>query len=291
MTDYLYPPVQQCIYCKTKTLPAGVARFTDEHIIPLAFGGSLILRQASCAACARIINQQIESPILLKEWINLRIKRDWPSRGKRRKTKRSTHVIVNNIDGTQMKIPISEYACPVPCYLFKEARIFTKEERGDDNFRWTMRIYSDEKDDATMKKKYPLWDGNYNIFTRPFIFARMLAKIGFSFAVAEYGLDNFNDNISNIVLGYNDDVLYNVGSNMDVERPLLGSSHILEMYIFHDGKSCPLLVVEIKLLAETSSPRYHVVVGDIDIKNTRHVSALRQHCAEGKIPSSALSLI
>ncbi len=85
MPNHYYSPIRECIYCGVTKLPAGVSRFTDEHVIPLALGGNLVLREASCTACARIINKQIETPVLFKEWGYLRIKRGFPSRNKNNK--------------------------------------------------------------------------------------------------------------------------------------------------------------------------------------------------------------
>ena len=39
-------------------------RFHDEHIVPLALNGALILSEASCQQCERIINREIENCLL-----------------------------------------------------------------------------------------------------------------------------------------------------------------------------------------------------------------------------------
>lgn len=45
-------PVGSCIYCGTSE-----GRLTEEHIIPKGLGGTLVLPQASCDACARVTSQ------------------------------------------------------------------------------------------------------------------------------------------------------------------------------------------------------------------------------------------
>jgi 5-methylcytosine-specific restriction endonuclease McrA len=48
--DTVLAPVSACIYCGA-TEPD--TKLTDEHIVPLSLGGTLILPKASCLACAR----------------------------------------------------------------------------------------------------------------------------------------------------------------------------------------------------------------------------------------------
>ena len=153
MPNYLYPPVGQCIYCGTTTLPAGVKRFGDEHVIPLALGGNLILREAACGKCEKIINEDVETPVLLKEWVYLRIKRNFPTRGKSKK--RPTHVTLRSRDGAALSIPIQDYSTPVPAYKFIAPRILSGAPRTDDNKHWTMDILTDHESELQMRSKYP----------------------------------------------------------------------------------------------------------------------------------------
>jgi HNH endonuclease len=67
MPNDVYPPVGRCVCCGDTTPPLG-----REHIIPFAFAGKLILPEASCKRCERIINQQIETPVSSQEWGSFR---------------------------------------------------------------------------------------------------------------------------------------------------------------------------------------------------------------------------
>jgi hypothetical protein len=156
-----------CMYCGATTLPTGIRRFTDEHIVPFALGGNLVLPEASYIACAKIINQQIETPVLLKEWVYLRIKRNFPSRNKNNKReRRKTHVTLTRHDGSPMHIGIVDYSCLVPLYKFKEARIFSGAPRGDDNLHWTMDFLSSHDDEMEMQRRFPEWNRQHKILTR-----------------------------------------------------------------------------------------------------------------------------
>jgi hypothetical protein len=55
----VYPPVGRCIYCGATNCDLG-----DEHILPQALGGNVILRSASCRACERIVGGQLEGRLL-----------------------------------------------------------------------------------------------------------------------------------------------------------------------------------------------------------------------------------
>ena len=47
----VFPPAGRCIYC-----PDGQPPFTKEHIVPRGLGGGMIIDQACCAKCQKIIN-------------------------------------------------------------------------------------------------------------------------------------------------------------------------------------------------------------------------------------------
>src|SRR5271165_2543948 len=54
-----YEPIGRCIYCGAKRYTSNdpLAKLGDEHIIPLAFGGNLLLPEASCRACEKITSR------------------------------------------------------------------------------------------------------------------------------------------------------------------------------------------------------------------------------------------
>lgn len=51
--------MNRCIYCGATDSP-----LTDEHILPDGLGGTHELLQASCEACAKLINKEFESWVL-----------------------------------------------------------------------------------------------------------------------------------------------------------------------------------------------------------------------------------
>jgi 5-methylcytosine-specific restriction endonuclease McrA len=184
MPPHRYPQVGICIYCGYH----GPLPLTDEHIIPLAFGGTLILPDASCEDCARIINREIETPVCHKEWGLFRAKHRWPTRKPR---KRPKSAVIRGDAGYHQEIAMGEYSAPVPLYRFVEARVSSGLPRGDDDVHWTVSILTNDHEEAEMQRRYPKWDRIRRFKMQPKEFARLLAKIAHAYVVAECGLSGF----------------------------------------------------------------------------------------------------
>jgi hypothetical protein len=281
MKNYYYPSLKKCIYCGTTTPPPGTHRFGDEHVIPLALGGNLIIKEASCRNCEKIINEEIESPVLPKEWIYLRIKNNFPTRKKSKN--RPTHVTLQCHDGSSIQIPISDYSAPVPLYKFTEPRILTRASRINDNMHWTMSILSSHEAKTGMRQKYPLWNGIHSIIPQPFKFARLIAKIAYCRAVSEYGLEGFTPLVLPIILGHSDDYFYTVGGSLEISPAIPGGDHVLNLAILFRPQTIAILIIEVRLFSQIDTPTYKVVVGEINLNNLQHSSVFNSHMHDGKL--------
>jgi hypothetical protein len=280
--NHLYPPIGKCIYCGETKLPVGVSRFGDEHIIPLALGGNLILQESSCRKCEKIINREIETPVCSHEWGYLRAKREFPTRNKKKRLAK-THIIVQGVDGSPMRIPVADYSAPVTMYKFGEARILSGLGPGVDDLRWTVVILTSCDEEMGMQRKYPGWDKIHRPKAQPYPFARLLAKIAYAYVVAEYGLGAFAPLVTDIILGRSDDYFYTVGGSWDIAPIIPGGDHVTNITVRGVGLSRMLIVVDIRLFSVAETPSYHVVVGEVDSKNPEHVTALEKHRLDGKI--------
>jgi hypothetical protein len=259
-------------------------RLTDEHIIPLALGGNLVLPKASCLDCAAVINKQIETPVLFKEWGYLRIKRQFPSRSKRRKgVSRREHITLTSRRGHPMRVPILDYSCPVPLYKFKEARILSGMPRGDDNYHWTMEMLSSAEEEERMLRKFPEWNRQHSFRAQPFEFARLLAKIAFSYTVAEYGLGGFTPLVHDLILGRSEDYFQTVGGTMEAQPAIPGGDHVINIKVLFRSPTQARLIVDVRLFSQIRTPAYHVVVGEIDLQNNQHATTFARHRSEGKM--------
>ena len=146
-----YAPVGQCIYCGILDVPQGMKRFHDEHIVPLALNGALILPEASCRQCERIINMQIENR-LAEEYAYFRTKYGLPTR--RPKNRKKT-VKLRSITGGWIDVPATEYTAPVPLYRFKMARILSGAPPISNSHAWTMDILGGGDKEVRLQKNIP----------------------------------------------------------------------------------------------------------------------------------------
>ncbi len=270
-----YSPVNECIYCKETTPP-----LDTEHIIPYAFGGNLLLPKASCRKCAKIINKQIETPILSHEWGALRAKHRFPTRNK---NKRRTHITVYEKDGAAKKISIKEHSTPVPLYRFKQARILSGAPRGDDNHHFTMSILTSHKEEMAMKTEVANWNQKHQFFAQPLPFARLLAKIAHGYITAELGIGTFIPLTLDLILGRTDDYSMTVGGIWDIPPPVPGGDHITDIHMLFASSVLALVIVDIRLFSAAETPCYHVVAGNINFHRPEHVRAFEKHKIGGKI--------
>jgi hypothetical protein len=96
------PPIGRCIYCGTTDGP-----LTDEHVLPRGLRGQLILYEASCSTCQRLINT-FETAVLHKTWGLARTKLDFPTYNKRGRP-RSARVDLQHWDTVVTRdIPIAD---------------------------------------------------------------------------------------------------------------------------------------------------------------------------------------
>jgi len=252
-----YAPVGTCIYCGSAIGP-----LQDEHVIAYGLGGKLILPDASCASCARItsqVEQHCLRGILLPARAHLRM----PTR---RKLPKSLPVDVE-INGmtTRHDLPIAQH----PGYLFS----FGYEppyvldgfepmgvQRGG---RINLRSLNDDQDDrlSRLQGKVHL-PANFNAD----LFARMLAKIAFSYAVGERGLGSFRPLVRDAILNPTPNDMYfvigGITGALDGEGMIRFRIEEREV-ISTTFRRRKLLIIYFQLFAEYDMPTYQVVVGEL----------------------------
>jgi hypothetical protein len=187
-------------------------------------------------------------------------------------------------------IPIKDHSTPVPIYRFSEARILSSMPAGFPEHHFIVSLLSDTDEEKAMHAKYPAWDKTHRFIARPHIFARMLAKIGYSLAVAEYGKSKttaFTPLVTDLILGISDDWTYAIGGSWEIPPPVQGGDHITMINLLVRPFDA-LIIVNIRLFSQIEMPIYHAVVGSISFKNSEHVRAFEQYRAEGKIENIPL---
>lgn len=298
MADFLYKPVGRCIYCGDAELPGGVSRFGDEHIVPLAFGGTLILPEACCKRCEKVINQEIETPVLDREWGNFRAKHGFPTRNKKRRTEKlASSVMMGTSHLSPLAIPLVGHSTPVMMYKFKEARILSGAQRGDDNRDWGIPVIMTSRDDElAMQKNYPAWDQAHKLKAEPFTFARFVAKVAHSYAIAEYAKsdpDAFAPLLTDLILGRSDDRFFAVGGSLDIAPPLRvpGGTHTFKLRVLLRSSTGQrladhaLIIIDVRFFSGIESPSYHAVAGLVRFDNQKHFATFEKKRLDGEMIS------
>jgi hypothetical protein len=122
-------------------------------------------------------------------------------------------------------------------------------------------------DPEDVLKKYDAKQMSVSVDTQPADFARMLGKIAYSYAAAELGRTAFQDVfILPAIMGTGDDVGKWVGGGPDTLPIPDGALHYLQLDATPSlNNSNALVVVHIKLFANSPTPVYSVVVGSAPI--------------------------
>ena len=259
-----YPPVGNCIYCGKNRLPnhgrRKPSRFHDEHIVPLALGGKMVLPEASCVKCERLINKQIENCVLRKELGAFRDALGSPTRNKKAQAARrakNQHAIVG-------------------FYRFGQAGVLTGQHTLHSSAVWPgleNRPAPVGRADLNPRKEDSSFAVRAEWIPRPDHFARLIAKIGYAFAVAELGLGSFTPFVQGLILGRDKDHERFVGS-LERDDPMSRalSNRTIMLTCGHDEtltRTFLIPVMDIAIIPE-ATPIYYVVAGELDLDNAQH---------------------
>jgi hypothetical protein len=245
----ILPPVGQCIYC------LATLGLTDEHIIPFSLGGNLVLPKASCKSCNKITHK-FEGAVARKVFGQFRAAYDVQTR---RPEEQPNHVKIRTKSGSLKWVPIKE----VPDMLFvpescePELQVRPSPSPWGGLGTWAIR-------DNGLKEFQELhdWDGTVWVDTHPWHFGRMLAKIGYSYAVAKLGLGTFQPLVIDIIKGKVQNLSELIGTETKHQNQDLINVHELLLYALRILEDDVLYVaVDIRLFANHNLPKYIVIVG------------------------------
>jgi hypothetical protein len=259
-----YDPIGKCIYCGAEVYSerSNIRRHPlgAEHIIAEGLGGKLELPEASCQKCEDITGRLVEGDVLLRTLKALRM--HLKIRGKSGSSKPTALPlrITNNGHDEIKQIPIEDYPVILNMPAMGPPGIFFGGPGGNQmvsGFRIVMLNYNEQK----IRKTYgiqsfasPHWD-THMLF-------RMLAKIGYSFAVAELGLKNFRPLLTDMILNGTQELFNHIGGEPNLARdPPSEALHELGLgYQRANGKD--YVVARVRLFAKQHGPIYYVVVGE-----------------------------
>lgn len=247
----LYSPVGKCIYCGESG-----CTLTDEHPVPNALGGRQILPKASCESCQRIINEEVEQYCISTLLGSPRAYFDLKSR-KRPARPQSLHV--QKVTGEIARISVDPDKAPLvvalPC--FPPAAIL-EDKLPTATFQGTLWALVPPDEAYADLEAHSFVSATVD----PGKFARFLAKIAYSYAVASFGLGSFSSRLPDIILGKNLLFTEFVGGHLGpFPRDV---SQVLKMGIVEFERSSDshrLSAVQIQLFPSISGPEYVVVLG------------------------------
>lgn len=255
-----YLPVNHCIYCGSAT-----DELTDEHIIPFGLNGNLVLPKSSCAKCARVTSE-IERLVLRGYMENGRRAMGISSRHK--KHKKPPFVPVKFITGDTLldgKMPIESGFHAVHLPIFSTPLVLSGEtgdfrEKGIE----IVGIYTLHIGDAKKALQDYHAEG-IRLHARLDInsFVRMLAKISYSYYVAEKGAFPMEESpILPIIIRQDGHVSRWIGclEEHPLTKPGSEALHLLDITEIKGLDNSICSVVRIKLFSTTSGPTYSVVV-------------------------------
>lgn len=250
-----YKPVGRCIYCGATDV-----ELDREHVIPFALGGTWVLPSSSCKSCAKI-TAAVEQFCLRPMLGRFRIQLNLPTR--RPKERPDTlPLMLMKADGSQQERPLPIAEHPIACIGFDWAapRILDGKPPEDAFEGQAILRYAGSDRDllrhVSEGEKVKL--ASINMAT----FARMLAKIGHSYAIANAPPGSFEPMLPDLILGNaNINASHLVGGDKSEPRPdaepCLHSVHLQDCM----SGGVVYTLARIRLFAFAGMPRYHVVVG------------------------------
>lgn len=259
--------IGECIYC------GATDGLTDEHIVPLALGGDLILADSSCKACAKITGR-FEQQVLRGFMLDGRTAGNFPTR---RPHERPLRLAIArellNKRFEQLEVMAANHPGFLHLPLLEAPAVLNggSVERGTrvKGFE-TIRFGSNPL--LTM----PLLNTNaiqvhHRIHASAF--ARMIAKIGYCFAVSQHGLiPRENVLVLPDILGESDRPSHWLGSvDFSALAELDTPRHVLATAVKRDlSGAIDYLIARVKLFSSAGATGYEVVIAD-----SRHVGSLK----------------
>ena len=199
--------VGHCIYCGSKE------ELSDEHVVPFALGGALILPDASCHTCAAITSK-FERIILRGFMYRARNVAKFPTRRpKKRPQSMELQIIDEQCGERTVNLPTANFPALLHLPLLLPAAFLNGripkvgvELCGIDTLSFGTNPYK-----ALHELKVRTMKDTVNFDATAFV--RMLAKIGYSFAVGVLGSFPLNEvPVLPIIMGQADDGSVWVGS-------------------------------------------------------------------------------
>jgi len=257
-----YQPVGKCIYCGTSD-----KQLTDEHTIAFGLNGAFVLPKASCDDCAKITGRT-EGQVLRGFALDARTALGFQTRRPKNVPKTFRLGVIRGGQEEIIDVPIGDHAVVLPLPLYPEPAYF-QEQKGDHSYGGGIGLSGIVtvwvSDREQVRKKFNADEIFIEQIVDHISFAKMLAKIGFCQAVAQFGRDAMEEGyVLPAILGARDDIGKWVGSSGHVLSPAPGVGHQIYAEKLHRPgpmREETLIVAYIRLFSRVASPMYLVIVG------------------------------
>jgi hypothetical protein len=251
-----YAPVGYCIYCGTEQGP-----ITDEHIIPLALNGNIVLPKASCETCADI-TKKFEQTVARTIYGPYRVKQGFRTRRKKDRPKALPLYTVDD-KGAEIKIdtPIHDYPNIFIAIEAPPPGVLLGVKPTDRNPELKLSLKGDP---AAVNRAMDSLSIEQMITKHSFewsAFFRQLAKIGHCYAFACTRGKKYESLLPDIILGKSQHLSHYVGG-AGHDSPPESTTTDLSLSIICKP-SGDYLVVGIQLLGVGTLHPYQVVAGRI----------------------------
>lgn len=216
------------------------------------------MREASCARCERMTSK-FERQVARELWGDARVSFDQPTR---RRRQRKAHIEMwhpKEPDRKQL-IPATDYPGGFVFYKMGQCGFFRGlPETADLSGAWQFVVIDFEDRRAAFFEKYG-YHAALKFRHVPEDFGRLLAKIAYCQVLTALDPPDFRASILPYINGEKNNLSYLVGSKDGVPDAAMGYRLTTLTGMYGDKL---LLMVEVRLYANSYAPTYDIVVGDV----------------------------
>ena len=250
-------PVGSCIYC------GAVNELGDEHIVPYALGGRYELPESSCSRCAAITSA-FERKVLRGFMLDARTTGGFPTRRPKKRPRSFPLDIERNGTFQTLELDPDNHPGFLLLPLLAPPSVLVGRESGTGVTIIGIETIRFGKDPAEFAHEMGATSIRGSVDLDATSFSRLLAKIGYSYAIAAVGLLPRDEiPILPLILGDADDASLWLGSalfqlSVESKKP----THAMSLVQRPDPRDNrkKLLIARIKLFAPSGATGYEVVV-------------------------------
>lgn len=266
-----FAPVGRCVYCGR--LAQDVARLSDEHIIPFAFGGHYVLPSASCEDCSDITGalcgQLCDLMLGSVRWHH-----GLPSRKTKERQKTIRVGVADHGELVYQRFHYEVAPSIVAFPTFELPGILAGKPLVGENVPLIGLQMSDTVPDNIARQKALKQSGIDRALAIAQVpvgpFMRMLAQIGHGFQVSQQG---YSDGLllADVVTGKNPNISHFVGGTPSqlnfVEEPQFrhGLHQVVPLAVSVDGVGYVAVQIRLFSFLNPPSPVYTVVISQRDV--------------------------